>query len=99
MLEFARVGPPVYFVVERMNISATSPDTDAICGSAGCNQASLVNIVSAAARHPSESYIASPAASWIDDFLAWVQPELPNCCRQHAEGIFETPAKYHSVML
>lgn len=86
VLQFARVGPPVYFVVENMNVSAASSDVAAICGSAGCKDDSLVNVVSQAARHPAETYIASPAASWIDDFFAWVQPELPNCCREHAEG-------------
>eukprot|EP00892_Ulva_mutabilis_P006437 jgi/Ulvmu1/4165/UM019_0144.1 len=103
VLQFARVGPPVYFVVENMNISTDSTDTAAICGSAGCNQASLVNIVSEASRRPSQTYIATPAASWIDDFMAWVQPELPNCCREHAEGVGgfcpspdQEPCKSHS---
>lgn len=91
VLHFARVGPPVYFVVENMNISASAPDMAAVCGSAGCNDDSLVNVVSQAARHPADTFIATPAASWIDDFVAWVQPELPNCCRQHDEGAASLP--------
>lgn len=42
--------------------------------------------VSRAARDPSRSYIASPAASWLDDFLSWISPSLPHCCRQNTAG-------------
>ena len=42
--------------------------------------------VSTAARDPSRSYIASPAASWLDDFLSWISPSLPHCCRQDSAG-------------
>jgi hypothetical protein len=37
--------------------------------------------VSEAAMSPASSFIASPAASWIDDFLSWTNPALPKCCR------------------
>ena len=37
--------------------------------------------VARAARTPSQTYIASPAASWLDDFLSWISPEIPRCCR------------------
>jgi hypothetical protein len=42
--------------------------------------------VSEAALAPDVSFIASPAASWPDDFLAWLSPALPKCCRRHAPG-------------
>lgn len=87
VMTFARVGPPVLFVVEGMNLSSTSPDINEVCGSAGCSSDSLVSAISRAAQDPANSHIGSPAASWIDDFLAWIQPELPDCCREHtAEG-------------
>lgn len=35
---------------------------------------------------PESSFIASPAASWIDDFYSWLNPSLPKCCRRHPEG-------------
>jgi Niemann-Pick C1 protein len=82
-MDSARAGPPVMFVVEGMNLSSASPDINAICGSAGCSPKSLVSTISQAAQDPANSHIGSPAASWIDDFLAWIQPELPNCCREH----------------
>lgn len=37
--------------------------------------------VSKAAQSPAVSYIASPAASWLDDFLSWISPEVGQCCR------------------
>ena len=37
--------------------------------------------VSNAARSPSTSWLAGPPASWLDDFLSWISPSLPQCCR------------------
>ena len=42
--------------------------------------------VALAARVPQASYIAAPAASWLDDFLAWISPEIPRCCRAFPGG-------------
>lgn len=89
VMQHARVGPPVMFVVEGMNISNHSPDIDAVAGCSSCSTNSLVNTIAHAAQDPANSHIASPAASWIDDFLAWIQPELPNCCRVHTNGADE----------
>jgi hypothetical protein len=100
VMEYARVGPPVMFVVQGMNISSQSPDIDAVSGCATCNTDSLVNAIAQAAQNPESSHIASPAASWIDDFLAWIQPELPNCCRLHMNGAHEgTQVLYSSFTL
>ena len=38
--------------------------------------------VAEAARSPASTFIASPAASWLDDFLGWVSPEVGQCCRE-----------------
>ena len=37
--------------------------------------------VSNAVRSPSTSWLAGPPASWLDDFLSWLSPSLPQCCR------------------
>jgi Niemann-Pick C1 protein len=58
---------------------------DAVCGVAGCRRDSLAARIAAAARRPRESYVATPAAVWVDDFLAWVSPTLDKCCRRHEE--------------
>lgn len=42
--------------------------------------------VSAAARDPGRTYIANPPASWLDDFLSWISPGLPHCCREDPQG-------------
>jgi hypothetical protein len=41
----------------------------------------LLQQISQAAMSPASSFIATPAASWIDDFLSWTNPSLPKCCR------------------
>jgi hypothetical protein len=48
--------------------------------------------VSEAALAPESSFIASPAASWPDDFLSWLSPALPKCCRRHPPGSPFEPA-------
>jgi hypothetical protein len=42
--------------------------------------------VASASRAPWDSYLASPPASWLDDFLSWSSPEVPQCCRRDANG-------------
>lgn len=42
--------------------------------------------VALAARAPQVSYIAAPAASWLDDFLAWISPQIARCCRAFPDG-------------
>ncbi|KAL4425013.1 hypothetical protein ABPG77_002898 [Micractinium sp. CCAP 211/92] len=81
-----RVGPPVMFVVEGLNVSEASRDVNRTCSVAGCDPDSLLNQVSAAARAPWSSRLATPAASWLDDFLTWASPEIPQCCRAFANG-------------
>lgn len=85
VLRYARVGPPVMYVVQDLELDSRAA-VDAVCGSAGCDDDSLVSRVAAAARHPSATFVASPAASWIDDFAAWVSPELSSCCRVYTHG-------------
>lgn len=150
-MTYLRVGPPLYLVVERTNVSARSDDVNKLCSVAGCRTDSLsvrvgrggmaaaggrraqqqgrqhllclhaaartnaglcaphlhngnayahmhtppppraVSIshkcaqVSNAALSPGSTYIASPAASWLDDFLSWINPSLPKCCRASSQ--------------
>lgn len=52
------------------------------CVEAGRRTPRLARLqVANAARSPATSYITSPAASWLDDFLSWISPEIPRCCR------------------
>ncbi|XP_050366394.1 uncharacterized protein LOC126784899 isoform X2 [Argentina anserina] len=71
--EYLRVGPPLYFVVKDYNYSSESRHTNQLCSISQCESNSLLNEISRASLTPESSYIAKPAASWLDDFL-------PPCC-------------------
>ena len=81
-----RTGPPVTFVLRNLNISNYSKDVRNVCASAGCATDSLLNQINSASRSPWNSYIATPAASWIDDFKSWISPEATQCCRLFPNG-------------
>ncbi|GMH37538.1 hypothetical protein BSKO_05411 [Bryopsis sp. KO-2023] len=78
-LEYLRVGPPVMYVVKNMHVSPNSTDIDNVCAVPGCEPNSLVSQISLA-KNAGAYHIASPAASWIDDFLMWLV--LPKCCQR-----------------
>lgn len=83
-----RVGPPVYFVVENMDLHPTSKDVNKTCATAGCDPNSMLNQIQRAAQIPGATYIATAAASWIDDYLAWIDPSLNRCCRMYSNETF-----------
>ncbi|KAL5984216.1 NPC intracellular cholesterol transporter 1 [Asimina triloba] len=47
--------------------------------------------ISRASLVPDSSYIAKPAASWLDDFLVWLSPEAFGCCRKFTNGSYCPP--------
>ncbi|KAJ8450791.1 hypothetical protein Cgig2_032416 [Carnegiea gigantea] len=47
--------------------------------------------ISRASLTPESSYIAKPAASWLDDFLVWLSPEAFGCCRKFVNGSYCPP--------
>ncbi|OIW14788.1 hypothetical protein TanjilG_05409 [Lupinus angustifolius] len=47
--------------------------------------------IAKAALVPDTSYIAKPAASWLDDFLVWLSPEAFGCCRKFMNGSYCPP--------
>ncbi|KHN20111.1 Niemann-Pick C1 protein [Glycine soja] len=89
--EYLRIGPPVYFVVKNYNYSSESTHTNQLCSISHCNSDSLLNEIVRAALVPDTSYIAKPAASWLDDFLVWVSPEAFGCCRKFTNGSYCPP--------
>ncbi|KAI5431464.1 hypothetical protein KIW84_035595 [Lathyrus oleraceus] len=52
---------------------------------------SLENVISRASLVPKSSYIAKPAASWLDDFLVWISPEAFSCCRKFTNDSYCPP--------
>uniref|UniRef100_A0A1J3K9G7 Niemann-Pick C1 protein n=1 Tax=Noccaea caerulescens TaxID=107243 RepID=A0A1J3K9G7_NOCCA len=89
--KYLRVGPPLYFVVKDYNYSLGSRHTNQLCSISQCNSDSLLNEISRASQAPETSYIAKPAASWLDDFLVWLSPEAFGCCRKFTNGTYCPP--------
>ncbi|MCL7041699.1 hypothetical protein MKW94_028850 [Papaver nudicaule] len=89
--EYLRVGPPLYFVVKNYNYSSKSGQTNQLCSISQCDPNSLLNEISRASTVPESSFIAKPAASWLDDFLIWMSPEAFGCCRKFTNGTYCPP--------
>ncbi|XP_034681127.1 NPC intracellular cholesterol transporter 1 [Vitis riparia] len=89
--EYLRIGPPLYFVVKDYNYSSDSRHTNQLCSINQCDSNSLLNEISRASLVPESSYIAKPAASWLDDFLVWMSPEAFGCCRKFVNGSYCPP--------
>lgn len=89
--EYLRVGPPLYFVVKDYNYSLESKHTNQLCSISHCDSNSLLNEISRASLVPESSYIAKPAASWLDDFLVWISPEAFSCCRKFTNDSYCPP--------
>ena len=82
MESFLNVGVPVYFVLEGPFPYQNEDARSLICGSAGCDLFGLSEQISRASKQPENSTIETPAASWIDDYLDWLQP-TSRCCYEH----------------
>lgn len=75
------VGPPVYFVAQGADITNRDGQQE-LCGRfTTCLELSVANTLEAERKRPDSSFIASPPASWIDDFLQWTNPTFESCCR------------------
>lgn len=74
------VGPPVYFVVTNEPTSRIGQQE--LCGRfTTCQELSVANSLEAERKRPESSFLASPPASWVDDFLQWTNPTFESCCR------------------
>lgn len=81
LYDYLGVGPPVYFVTQGQNATEIN-NQQALCGRfSTCDTYSLSNILEQERKRPSISFIAEPAASWVDDYLLWLNPSLDQCCR------------------
>jgi len=78
---YYEVGPPIYFVSSSANASLRA-DQQHLCGRfTTCDEFSLVSVLEAERQREASSFIAEPAASWIDDFFRWLNPQFETCCR------------------
>lgn len=80
-------GPPVYFVTRELNVTQRTHQQE-LCGRfSTCHEFSLTNILEQERKRPGVSYIADPAASWVDDFFLWLNPTLgESCCVNPGTG-------------
>jgi Niemann-Pick C1 protein len=83
-------GPPVYFVTRELNVTERKNQQELCSRFTTCKQKSLSNILEAERKRPNFSYIATPTASWIDEFFRWLDPEAGDaCCVNNGKPCFE----------
>ncbi|PAA67812.1 hypothetical protein BOX15_Mlig006344g2 [Macrostomum lignano] len=89
--KYLSVGPPVYFVLAGQGIDFSRPaHAKLVCGRAGCPQDSMMSRLSRLSKpdRQSVSYLATPASSWLDDYVDWLSPSGSGsgvqCCRYRA---------------
>ncbi|GMM34920.1 sphingolipid transporter [Saccharomycopsis crataegensis] len=81
MYSYLNVGAPIYFVVKGLDVTKRQGQRK-LCGRfTTCDEFSLSNIIEQERKRSEISTIIEPAASWIDDFFLWLNPELDECCR------------------
>ncbi|KAG6880077.1 hypothetical protein C0992_006889 [Termitomyces sp. T32_za158] len=75
------VGPPVYFVSRDIDVTQRSGQQALCARFTTCQEFSVANTLEAERKRPEASFISEPSASWIDDFLGWLDPGKEECCR------------------
>ncbi|WVF68428.1 hypothetical protein IAT40_003193 [Kwoniella sp. CBS 6097] len=91
--DYLDVGPPVYFVAQGADVP-TRHGQQQLCGRfTTCMDLSAANTLEAERKRPESSFVASPPAAWIDDFLQWTNPTFESCCRVRRRDptVFCTP--------
>ncbi|KAF9468969.1 patched family-domain-containing protein [Collybia nuda] len=89
---YLNVGPPVYFVSTDVDVTKRTGQ-QALCGRfTTCQEFSLTSVLEAERQRPESSFISEPTASWIDEFLGWLDPLKEECCRVRKSdpGVFCT---------
>ncbi|KAH9918241.1 multidrug efflux transporter AcrB transmembrane domain-containing protein [Epithele typhae] len=55
-----------------------------VCGRfTTCDPLSVASMLELERGRPEVSYIAQPAASWLDEYFNWLDPNKEKCCRDH----------------
>ncbi|KAH7347179.1 niemann-pick C1 protein [Plectosphaerella cucumerina] len=82
-------GPPIFFVTRELNVTQRKHQREICARFTTCESMSLANILEGERKRPDVSYIATPAASWIDDFFTWLNPDLGDqCCVENGKACF-----------
>lgn len=81
-------GPPVYFVTRNVNVTERKHQQQ-LCGRfTTCEEYSLPFVLEQESKRPNVSYISGSAASWVDDFFYWLNPQQ-DCCKEDGKLCFE----------
>lgn len=89
--QYFNVGPPVYFVVSDANMTDRQVQKK-ICGRfAACDEFSLANVLEQERKRSAVSYIGEPTSVWLDEYLYWLNPELPCCHIKKTSPIVSRP--------
>ncbi|KAG8224721.1 hypothetical protein J437_LFUL004891, partial [Ladona fulva] len=80
MKDLLSIGPPVYFVLNSGLNFADENVQNMICGGLNCFDNSLSTQIYEASKQPNETYIATGASSWLDDFFDW--STIDGCCKE-----------------
>nr|XP_033342938.1 NPC intracellular cholesterol transporter 1 isoform X2 [Megalopta genalis] len=76
---YLSIGPPMYFVVKDGLNYSDPRHQNLVCGGQYCNSDSVSTQIFIASHQSNRTYIAKPAASWLDDYIDWTQ--FPSCCK------------------
>lgn len=88
LYDYFRTGPPVYFVTRDVNVTERSHQQQ-LCGRfTTCEEYSLPFVLEQESKRPDVSYLSGSAASWIDDFFYWLNPQQ-DCCKEDGKLCFE----------
>jgi len=79
--KYLDIGPPVYFVSTDVDVSHRRGQRSLCARFTTCNELSLTNTLEGERKRVDASFIAEPAAGWIDDFFQWLDPRIETCCR------------------
>lgn len=82
-------GPPVYFVVKDVDATKRKHQRQICARFTTCDSLSLTNVLEQERKRTDVSYISSPAASWVDDFFLWLNPQFEECCVEKGSPCFQ----------
>lgn len=78
--DYLDVGPPLFLVIKDLDLTVRD-NQKKVCGKfGGCDEFSVANILEQEYKRGDKSTLTTPASSWLDDYLLWLNPTL-DCCR------------------
>ncbi|CAK7268124.1 niemann-Pick type C-related protein 1 [Sporothrix epigloea] len=88
LYDYFESGPPVYFVTKDLNATQRLHQQELCARFPSCQLTSLTGILEQERKRSNLSYIATPTASWIDDYLLWLNPDFESCCVENGKPCF-----------